>query len=167
MAQDEPEYLKARRRAAEQRTRKPGGPRDTGPSPSEREAEQWARETAGTDPQIAPSLRGAGAAILFKPASVSGRAPIILEGVRDRAALADRLDLAERNGHEVLGCYDIAVNRPLTPRRSEGRWVFETGRARIIPKPLSPEQMLRRARAESEAQARRKGADRDRGGRRG
>jgi hypothetical protein len=170
MAQDEPGYLKAlkeqQRRA---RAARHGGDRQTSggaaPNPAEREAIKWAREVAGREPQVVRDLSGNRCAILFKPASIDGRAPITLEGVADRTALVGRLGEAESHGQEVLGCYELSSARPLTWERQGGKVVFQAGPVRQVAKALSPAQMLRQARAQAEQMARsRKPDDRGRGG---
>lgn len=168
---DEPGYLKALRdQQRRQKSQRPQGGRSdssltSAPTRNEREAVKWAREVAGQDPQVSPTLRGAAAAILFKPASIDDRAPIMLEGVPSRDALAKRLEKAKSYGHEVLGLFEVSTTRPLTAARSGEGTTFEAGSPRIIGQELSPEQMIRRAAREAQQAARtRKPDDRGRGG---
>lgn len=170
MAQDEPGYLKAlkeqqKRARAARSGNQPSHSGSEAPTPTEREAMKWAREVAGKDPQVVRNLSGNRCAILFKPASIDGRAPITLEGVTDRTALIGRLGEAESHGQEVLGCYELSSSRPLTWERQEGKIVFQAGSVRHPPKALTPAQMLRQAKAQAERMARtRKPDDRGRGG---
>lgn len=173
MAHDEPGYLKALRE--QQRRQKhgqsPAGGRadsslSAGPSRHEREAIKWAREVAGQEPQVSPTLRGAATAILFKPASIDDRAPIMLEGQASRDALAKRLETASSHGHEVLGLFDVTTTRPLTAERGGEGVKFAAGSPRLTGPQLSPEQMVRRAAKEAQqaARTRRPTDDRGRGG---
>ena len=170
---DEPGYLKALRnqQRRQKNDRGPQGGRSDGsltsaPTRNEREAIKWAREVAGQEPQVSPTLRGAAAAILFKPASIDDRAPITLEGVVSREALARRLDTAKSYGHEVLGLFEVTTTRPLTAARSGETTTFNAGTPRIIGQELSPEQMIRRAAREAQQAARtRKPDEHGRGGR--
>lgn len=168
---DEPAYLKALRE--QQRRAKSGGAErggrgesslTAGPTRQEREAVKWAREVAGQDPTVAPSLRGAQTAILFKPASIDDRAPIMLEGAASREALARRLDAARSLGHEVLGLFEVTTTRPLTAERTDDNTTFKAGKPRLTGPDLSPEQMIRRAAREAQ-QTRLRKPDGGRGGR--
>jgi hypothetical protein len=168
---DEPGYLKALR-AAQQQKKQSGGP--SGPtggkhaslSPEAREALRWASDVAKMEVTSTPSLVGAGCAYLFSPRTFTGKAPVVLHGVADRAALAQRVAGAASAGETVLGCYDIRERRPLTPRGEGGSIVFDAGPQRTLPKTVSPEQMIRRAAQQAEELAKtRKVDDRGRGGR--
>lgn len=172
MAHDEPGYLKALR-DQQRRQKNERGPRagrsdslTAAPTREERETLKWAREVAGQEPQVAPTLRGATAAILFKPASIDDRAPIILEGLPSRDALAKRLQTAASHGHEVLGLFDVSSTRPLTAERAAEGTKFTAGAPRLTGPQLSPEQMVRRAAREAQQAARTRRPD-DRGGRGG
>jgi hypothetical protein len=169
---DEPGYLKALR-DQQRRQKHERGPQagrsdsslTAAPTRNEREAIKWAREVAGQDPQVSPTLRGAVAAILFKPASIDDRAPITLEGVPSREALAKRLQTAASYGHEVLGLFEVSTTRPLTASRSGESTTFSAGAPRILGQELSPEQMIRRAAREAQQAARtRRPDERGRGG---
>jgi hypothetical protein len=171
MAENEPEYLKALR--AQQARRKGGASQGgaaqagggQGGSVQEREALKWARETAERDPVVQPSVRGAKCLLLFKPASIDNRAPVMLDGVESREALAARLKLAEQNGQEVIGLYEVQSARPLTAERKGDEITFAAGRARPLPKAMSPEQMIRKAASQAEELAKtRKFDDRGFGG---
>ena len=168
---DEPGYLKAlrdqQRRQKNERGREAGRSDSSltaAPSRNEREAIKWAREVAKQDPQVSPTLRGAAAAVLFKPASIDDRAPITLEGVPSREALARRLDTAANLGHEILGLFDVSTTRPLTASRGPDGTTFSAGSPRITGQQLSPEQMIRRAAKEAQQARMRRPDDRGRGG---
>ncbi|HEU4697920.1 MAG TPA: hypothetical protein VFS40_01965 [Gemmatimonadales bacterium] len=173
MAENEPEYLKALREQQERRKSGAKGaaaPAQTGGmTMQEREAVKWAREVGGKqEPQVQPSVRGARCVVLFKPASIDGRAPLVLDGVPSREALAERLRVADSNGQEVLGCYEVTTARPLEVEKKGTEYGFTPGRARELPKPMSPAQMIRQATRQAEELAKsRKFDDRDRGGRGG
>lgn len=170
MSNDEPEYLKAIKRAQEQqRTGAPprssqqslkAGP----PTPAEREATRWAREVGGREVRIAPSLSGARVAILVQPITPFGTPPITLEGLASREALAERVKSAQGAGENVLGCFELTTGRPLTAEVQEGKVSFNAGAARQIMKAESPERMIRKAAKQAEELAKsRKSDDRDRG----
>jgi hypothetical protein len=172
MAENEPDYLRAMR---EQQARRKGegAPKSkSGPAGSsemslqEREAVKWAREVADKqEPQILPSIRGARCVVLYKPASIDGRAPLMLDGVASREALAERLRVADSNGQEVLGAYDVTAARTLEIEKTGTEYSFKNGPARAVPKPMSPAQMIRQATRQAEELAKsRKFDDRDRGG---
>ena len=168
---DEPGYLKALR-ASQQKKKGTAAPAAGGKhaptSGEEREGLRWAAEVAKGDVTSAPSVRGAGCVYLFSPRTFSGKAPVVLHGVADRAALAQRVAAAAAAGETVLGCYDVRERKPLTARGEGGAIVFDAGPARALPKAVSPEQMIRRATQEAEELAKtRKTDDRDRGGRGG
>ena len=170
MAEKEPDYLKAMRdqQARQKQTSGKGGnatpAQREGLSMQEREAVKLAREAAdGKDVVVQNSLRGAKAAVLFKPASIDGRAPITLDGVPTREGLGERLKVAEQNGQEVLGCYEVATARPLEVERKGGEISFKAGKARALPKPMSPDAMIRKAAKEAEELAKSRKFD-DRGG---
>ena len=169
MASDEPAYLKAireeqERKRAGRRSRNAAPAAGATMGPAEREAIRWAREVADRDPQIVQHLAGAKCALLFKPASIDGRAPVTLEGVADREALVARLRDGESRGQEVLGCFELTTARPLTPVVEEGKVRFKAGPARATVRQMSPEQMLRKAAAQAAEQARTRRPD-DLGGR--
>lgn len=169
MANDEPEYLKALRRN-QQRNRKPprgrpaAEPRDP-LSPAEREALRWAREVAGQDVRAAPTLRGAKCAFLSQPRSYDPKSPVLLDGVGSREALLTRYEAATSFGDKVLGCYDLISGRPLSIETVEGKVTFVPGQARQIARPLTPEQMIRKAAQEAEQKARTRRPDEGRRGR--
>lgn len=173
MAHDEPGYLKALREQ-QRRTKTAEGAQASrseasltaAPTPNEREAVKWAREVSGQEPQVSPTMRGASAAILFKPASIDDRAPIMLEGLPSREALAKRLETATRHGHEVVGLFEVSTTRPLTAERLGEETRFTAGAPRLTGPKLSPEQMVRRAAREAQQAARTRRPD-DRGGRGG
>lgn len=167
---DEPEYLKALKRThKQQKARGPEAPaggqkkKGKGWSTAEREALRWGREVAGQDPAVRESLHGARSAILFKPKSFDDKAQPVMEGVGSREALVTRYEAATSFGDTVLGCYDIPSGRPLEVASKEGKTEFVPGKAREIPKPMTPEQMIRKA--AREAAKRPVERDRDRGGR--
>lgn len=153
---DEPEYLKALKRTqSKQKDRgdKGGAPaRKKGGKPwttAEREALRWAREVAGGEVAVRESLHGARSAILFKPKSFDGKAQPVVEGVGSREALVTRFESATSFGDTVLGCYDVLSGRPLEVAAKEGKTEFVPGKAREIPKPMTPEQMIRKAAKEA------------------
>jgi hypothetical protein len=168
---DEPEYLKARRRAQErmkgrgQPREKTEAPREAPLSPSEREALRWARELAGQEVRAAPTLRGAKCAFLSQPKTYDGKGPIMLDGVGSREALLTRYEAATSFGDKVLGCYDLISSRPLNIETQEGKTTFVPGATRQIARPMSPEQTIRKAAQAAEQLAKnRKPDDRNRGG---
>lgn len=172
MSNDEPEYLKAIKRAQEQQ--KTGAPSRTEqaaaknrpPSPAEREATRWAREVGGKEVRIAPSLNGARVAFLVQPITPFGTPPVTLEGLSSREALAERIRSAQGAGENILGCFELTTGRPLTAEVVEGKVTFNAGPARQIMKAESPERMIRMAAKQAEELAKsRKSDDRDRGGR--
>jgi hypothetical protein len=151
VANDEPEYLKALRRSQERKKSGPD-PRSAAPnlneapfSPAEREALRWAREVAGQEVRPSPSLRGAKCGFLSQPKTYDGKAPIMLDGVASKEALLSRYEAATSFGDKVLGLYDIVSARPLTIETKDGKTTFVPGAARQVAKPLSPEQMIRKA----------------------
>lgn len=166
---DEPGYLKALR-AAQQKKKATPAPTAAGKHAStsgeEREALRWATEVAKGEVTDTPSVRGAGCVYLFSPRTFTGKAPVVLHGVADRAALGQRVAAAAAAGETILGCYDVRERKPLTARGEGGAIVFDAGPARPLPKAVSPEQMIRRAtQAAAELAKTRKTDDRDRGGR--
>ncbi|MFI5234333.1 MAG: hypothetical protein ACHQXA_01360 [Gemmatimonadales bacterium] len=163
---DEPGYLKAIR-AAQQKKKgpaaAPAGGKHASLTPEEREALRWASDVAKMEVTSTPTLSGAGCVYLFSPRTFTGKAPVVLHGVADRAALAQRVAAAASAGETVLGCYDVRERKPLTPRGEGGAIVFDAGPARAVPKAVSPEQMIRKAAAEAAELAKtRKPDDRDR-----
>ena len=172
MSNDEPEYIKAIKRAQEKKSA--GAPaksatasvRGGPPSPAEREAIRWAREVGGKDVRIAPSLTGAKVALLIQPITPFGSPPVTLEGLNGREALADRVRSAQGGGENVLGCFELTTGRPLTAELVEGKVTFTAGAARQIMKSESPDRMIRLAAKQAEELAKtRKLDDRDKGGR--
>jgi len=166
---EEPGYLKALR--ATQAKKQNAAPARTGgkhtQSAEEAEAVRWGREVAKEDLSATPSLGGAGAALLYSPRTFSGKAPIILQGLKDRAALTQRVTGAASAGETVLGCYDINARKPLTWKAEGGTIAFEEGPARKLPVQKDPAKMLRAAVKQAEIDKKtRKVDDRDRGGRR-
>lgn len=168
---DEPEYLQKLRRAREQREQKSRpapGPADTTAtlSAAEQEAVRWARETARTELRAVRNLSGARFAVLVKVASASGVAFHTLEGLASREAALERVKAARAMGDDVLGAYEVSGGRPLAVGEEKGQPTFSAGAARAGAKPMSPEQMFRRAQAEAAERARSRPAersDRDRG----
>lgn len=172
MSNDEPEYLRALRRTREQQ--KQAAPKSSpqsvakAPSPAEREALRWARETGGKEIRVAGSLAGAKVAILVQPITPFGKPPVSLEGLPSREALAERVKAAQGAGENVIGTYELTTGRPLTFEIQEGKVVFTAGAARQVMKAESPERMIRLAAKQAEILAKtRKVDDRDRGGGRG
>ncbi|MGH7532227.1 MAG: hypothetical protein ACREL4_02945 [Gemmatimonadales bacterium] len=166
---DEPGYLKALR--ASQQKKKGAAPVVSGGKHAtvpieEREALRWATEVAKGEVTSTPSVTGAGCVFLFSPRTFTGKAPVVLHGVADRAALGLRVAAAATAGETVLGCYDVRERKPLTPRGEGGAIVFDAGPARSLPKAVSPEQMIRRATLAAEELAKTRKTD-DRGGRGG
>jgi len=174
VSNDEPDYLKAIRRAQE---RKKGPlpragtdvPKEAPLSPVEREALRWAREVAGQEVRPGPTLRGAKCAFLSQPKTYDGKAPILLDGVVSREALLNKYEAATSFGDKVLGCYDLVGSRPLNVETKDGKTSFVPGAVRQIAKAMTPEQMIRKAAQEAEQLAKtRKPDDRmGRGGRGG
>ena len=149
---DEPAYLKALRA---QQAKKQGAPEArTGgkhsQTPEEAEAIRWAREIAKEDLSATPQIVGAGAAYLYSPRTFSGKAPVILQGLADRAALTQRLVGAAAAGETVLGCYDIRARKPLTWKAEGGTIAFQEGPARKLPVQKDPAKMLRAALKQAE-----------------
>ena len=171
MSNDEPEYLKALRRAQE---RKKGpapragsdAPKEAPLSPAEREALRWAREVAGQEVRPGPTLRGAKCAFLSQPKTYDGKAPILLDGVASREALLNRYEAATSFGDKVLGCYDLGSSRPLNIEILDGKTSFVPGTVRQIAKAMTPEQMIRKAAQVAEQLAKTRKPD-DRKGRGG
>ena len=172
MSNDEPDYIKAIKRAQEKRTsgdqskRAPASLKSGPPSPAEREAIRWAREVGGKDVRIAPSLTGAKLAVLIQPITPFGSPPVTVEGLNGRDALADRVKSAQGGGENVLGCFELTTGRPLTAELADGKVTFTAGAAREIMKSQSPDRMIRLAAKQAEELAKtRKLDDRDKGGR--
>lgn len=171
MSNDEPEYLKAIRRAQE--LQKSGGAKASAPatgsrapSPAEREALRWAKEVGGKEIRVGASLSGAKVAILVQPITPFGKPPVSLEGLPSRDALAERVKAAQGAGENVVGCYEITTGRPLTFEVQDGKVAFTAGAPRQLLKAESPERMIRRATKEAEVLAKtRKLDDRGSGGR--
>ncbi|HET7040809.1 MAG TPA: hypothetical protein VFI13_02275 [Gemmatimonadales bacterium] len=149
---DEPAYLKALKASqAKKQTAAPvrvGGKHTQ--TPEEAEAVRWGREVAKEDLSATPGMTGAGAAFLYSPRTFSGKAPIILQGVKDRSALTQRVVGAASAGETVLGCYDIKARRPLTWKAEGGSISFEEGPARKLPAKADPAKMLRAAQKQAE-----------------
>jgi hypothetical protein len=165
---EEPGYLKALR--ATQAKKQNAAPSRTGgkhtQTPEEAEAVRWAREAAKEELSGTPGLGGAGAAFLYSPRTFTGKAPIILQGVKDRAALTQRVISAASASETVLGCYDVRARKPLTWKAEGGTISFEEGAARKLPQAPDPAKMLRAAQKQAEVDKKtRKVDDRDRGGR--
>lgn len=163
---DEPGYLKALR-AAQEKKKGPAAPQAAGKhtpfTAEEREALRWAAEVAKGEVPAGPSLAGAGCVYLYSPRTFTGKAPVVLNGVADRDALARRVAAAATSSETVLGCYDVRERKPLTPRGEGGAIVFDAGPARALPRSVSPEQMIRQAtRQAAELAKTRKPDDRDR-----
>ena len=113
---EEPGYLKALK-AAQAKKQNAAPVRSGGKhtqTPEEAEAIRWGREVAKEDLSATPGMAGAGAAFLYSPRTFSGKAPIILQGLKDRAALTQRVVGAASAGETVLGCYDVHARKPLT-----------------------------------------------------
>ncbi len=165
---EEPGYLKALRAAqAKKQTDTParsGGKHSQ--TPEEAEAVRWGREVAKEELSATPGLGGAGAAFLYSPRAFTGKAPIILQGVKDRDALTQRVIAASTASETVLGCYDIRARKPLTWKAEGGAIAFDEGPARKLPQAPDPAKMLRAAQKQAEVDKKtRKVDDRDRGGR--
>ena len=165
---EEPGYLKALR--ATQAKKNTAAPARSGgkhtQTPEEAEAIRWGREVAKEDLSATPGMGGAGAAFLYTPRTFSGKAPIILQGVKDRAALTQRVISAASASETVLGCYDVRARKPLTWKAEGGTISFEEGAARKLPQAPDPAKMLRAAMKQAEIDKKtRKVDDRDRGGR--
>ena len=165
---EEPGYLKALR--ATQAKKQNAAPVRTGgkhtQTPEEAEAVRWGREVAKEDLSATPGMNGAGAAFLYSPRTFTGKAPIILQGVKDRAALTARVIGAATASETVLGCYDVRARKPLTWKAEGGTISFEEGPARKLPAQKDPAKMLRAAVKQAEIDKKtRKVDDRDRGGR--
>jgi hypothetical protein len=171
VSNDEPDYLKALRRSQERRKApspdlKAEAPKEAPLSPAEREALRWAREVAGQEVRPGPTLRGAKAAFLSQPKTYDGKAPILLDGVGSREALLARYEAATSFGDKVMGCYDLVGSRPLTLETKEGKTTFVAGAPRQIARPMTPEQMIRKAAQTAEQMAKNRKPD-DRMGRGG
>ncbi|MEP7325894.1 MAG: hypothetical protein ABI836_08105 [Gemmatimonadota bacterium] len=168
MSNDEPEYLKAIRRAQERQKPAPRAgadlPKEAPLSPAEREGLRWAREVAGQDVRPGPTLRGAKCAFLCQPKTYDGKAPILLDGVASREALLNRYEAATSFGDKVLGCYDLVGSRPLNIETKDGKTSFVPGAVRQLAKAMTPEQMIRKAAQEAEQLAKTRKPD-DRMGR--
>ncbi len=163
---EEPGYMKALRAAqAKKNTTAPArsGGKHTA-SPEETEAVRWGREVAKEELSGTPGLAGAGAALLYSPRAFTGKAPIILQGVKDRAALTQRVIGAASASETVLGCYDIRARKPLTWKAEGGAIAFEEGAARKLPQAPNPDKMLRAAMKQAEIEKKTRKVDqRDRG----
>jgi hypothetical protein len=165
---EEPGYLKALKAAqAKKNTATPArsGGKHT-QTPEEAEAVRWGREVAKEDLSATPGMAGAGAAFLYSPRTFSGKAPFILQGLKDRSALTARVIAAASASETVLGCYDVRARKPLTWKAEGGTISFEEGAARKLPQAPDPAKMLRAAMKQAEIDKKtRKVDDRDRGGR--
>jgi hypothetical protein len=165
---EEPGYLKALR--ATQAKKQTAAPAKSGgkhsQTPEEAEAVRWGREVAKEELSATPGINGAGAAFLYSPRAFTGKAPIILQGVKDRAALTARVIAASAASETVLGCYDVRARKPLTWKAEGGTITFDEGAARKLPQAPDPAKMLRAALKQAEVDKKtRKVDDRDRGGR--
>jgi hypothetical protein len=171
VSDDEPEYLKALRRSQERRrsaAEKAEAARTKTPNPAEREALRWAREKAGRDLRVPPSVPGTKVAVLVQPITPFGKPPVTLEWLPSREALIERVKAAQGAGENVLGAFELTTGRPLTPEIKDGKVVLTAGEPRQIMKPLSPERMIRLASKQAEQLAKtRKVGDFSRGGGRG
>ena len=161
MSNDEPDYLKALRRAQEKK--KQAAPvagqasREPAWSAAEREALRWAREAAGQEVRANPTLRGAKFAIVSQPKTYDGKAPLLLDGFPTKEALLARYEAATSFGDKVIGCYEVNSARPLTVETQGGQTTFTPGPPRQVAKPMTPEQMIRNAALAAEKQAKTKG----------
>ena len=164
MSNDEPEYIKALRRNQE-RQQKPaastGAPAagKAAPTPAERDAVRWAREVAGKEVRIAASINGAKCALIVQPITPFGTPASTLEGVASREALTARIDSAIGAGEQVLGCYELTTGRPLAVSTEGGKIAFTAGKPRERTQAMSPEQMLRKAKAQAELLAKTRKAE--------
>ena len=163
---EEPGYMKALRAAqAKKQTTTPvrtGGKHTA--TPEETEALRWAREVAKEELSGTPGMGGAGAAFLYSPRAFSGKAPIILQGVKDRVALTQRVIGAGTASETVLGCYDVLARRQLNWKAEGGTIIFEEGAARKFPAQPDPAKMLRAAMKQAEIDKKTRKVDqRDRG----
>lgn len=157
MSSEEPEYLKAMRRAQE--AKKSGAAPKASPaqstgksgtqSPAEREAIRWGKEVGGKEIVIPGPSAGAKCAILIHPITPFGAPRVSLEWIADREALAARINQAHGAGENVVGCFELTTGRPLTPETVDGKLTFVAGQPRSIPKAESPERMIRKAAAQA------------------
>lgn len=163
---EEPGYMKALKAAqAKQQSSVPArtGGKHT-QTPEEAEALRWGREAAKEELSATPGMNGAGAAFLYSPRTFSGKAPIILQGVKDRAALTQRVVGAAAAGETVLGCYDVKARKPLNWKAEGGSISFEEGATRKLPAAPDPAKMLRAAMKQAEIDKKTRKVDqRDRG----
>ncbi len=166
MSNEEPEYLKALKRTHEQQkaaapVKAPSqGAKKGPPTPAEREAVRWGREVGGKDITIAPSLSPESkCAILLHPITPFGAPRITLEGAADREALAERIRAAIGAGENVMGCYELTTGRPLSHAVADGKVTFTPGQPRAVPKPSSPERMVRQATRQAELLAKTRKVD--------
>ena len=168
--QDEPGYLKALRKSQEKKKHSSAGAdpgaREPSWSATEREALRWAREVANQDVRANPSLKGARFAIVSQPKTWDGKAPIMLDGFPTQEALLARYEAATSFGDKVLGCYEVSSARPLTVSAEGGKTSFTPGTARPVSKPMTPEQMIRKAAQAAEQQAKLMGKGKTEGRRR-
>jgi hypothetical protein len=158
LVSDEPGYLQRMRQAKEQRDRQ-SRPLVT-PSPDsvslnaqEREAVRWAKETAKAELRSIRKLAGARYAVLLKITGAGGTPSHALEGVESKEALTERVKTAGNMSEEVVGAYEVKGGRPLTVSNVDGQVTVSAGAPRPGAHPMSPEQMLRKAKAEAEERA--------------
>jgi hypothetical protein len=166
----EPDYLRRLREARAQRRKGSAGRAEVpsaiekGLSVAEQEAIRWAREVAaGQDIRSIRGLAGTRFAVLVRLQSATGQRFLSLDGLPDREALRERVKPGATVGEEVLGAYEVKGGRPVTVELEEGQVVLRMGPPRPGARPLDPEQMLRKAKAEAALRARqRPSRDRDR-----
>jgi hypothetical protein len=169
---EEPGYLQAVKRAKQEKVESTARPAAQTARPSlsvqEREAVRWAGETAKTEVRSTKDLSGARFCLLLKLAGASGSASFALEGFTSKDLLVGRIKKAGTMQEEVMGAYEVNNGRPLTPTIDGETVTFAAGAPRAGAKPVTPEQMLRKAQAEAAIRAKERPAndDRNRGGRR-
>jgi hypothetical protein len=154
VSSDEPEYLKAMRRAQEAKKsgnapKEQAATKAGAQTPAEREAIRWGKEVGGKEINIPGPSAGAKCAILIHPITPFGTPRISLEWIADREALAARIHQAQGAGENVVGCFELTTGRSLTPETVEGKLTFVAGQPRQIPKAESPERMIRKAAAQA------------------
>jgi hypothetical protein len=158
----EPEYLQRLRRAQQETQAKSGktaavahaDPATAAYSPQEQETLRWARALAGaTELRSIRNLSGSRFAVLVRLQSASGMRFLSVEGLPSREALRERVKPGATVGEEVLGAYEVKGGRPVSIAIEAGQVVLKIGAPRPGAKPVSPEQMLRRAATQAELRA--------------
>lgn len=163
----EPEYIR-RLREAQAARQQAGAPREKPSeggalSTAEQEAIRWAKEVAaGQELRSVRGLAGARFAVLVRLQSATGQRLLSLEGVPDRETLRERVKPGGMVGEEVLGAYEVRGGRPVTIAMEEGQVALKMGTPRPGARPLTPEQMLRKAKAEAAQRAKSRPRERER-----